>query len=108
MFYPNFKQLCTAREQNEEKFKPHSVGIDQDEAEIQYDRLSKQECCTCEKGEKMPTADQLECVCCHEILAVKAFNSKLKARLSWNTAVLEFFCCGIQLCRKSVLRRVFL
>ena len=36
----------------------YSVGSDQDEAEIQYDRLSTQEWCTCKKGEKMPTADQ--------------------------------------------------
>ena len=33
----------------------------------------------------------LECVCCHEISPVKAFHLKFKAKLSWNTAVLEFF-----------------
>ena len=27
----------------------------------------------------------------HEILAVKAFHLKLKARLSWNTDLLDFF-----------------
>ena len=32
-----------------------------------------------------------EYVCCHEIEAVKAFHLKFKARLSWNTAVLEIF-----------------
>ena len=32
-----------------------------------------------------------ECVCSHEIHAVKAFHFKFKARLSWNTAVLEIF-----------------
>ena len=36
----------------------YSVGSDQDEAEIKYDRLSTQEWCTCKKSEKMPTADQ--------------------------------------------------
>ena len=30
-------------------------------------------------------------MCCHEIQAVKAFHLKFKARLSWITAVLEFF-----------------
>ena len=30
-------------------------------------------------------------MCCHEIPAVKAFYLKFKARLSWNTAVLDFF-----------------
>ena len=67
----------------------NSVRSDQDEAEIQYDRLSTQECCNCEKSDKMPTS--LECVCCHEIPAVKAFFKKFKAIPSWNTAVLEFF-----------------
>ena len=33
----------------------------------------------------------LECVYCHEILLVKAFHLKFKARLLWNTTVLEFF-----------------
>ena len=31
----------------------YSVGSDQDEAEIQYDRSSTQEWCSCEKSEKM-------------------------------------------------------
>ena len=31
------------------------------------------------------------CVCCHEILAFKAFHLNLKLRLPWNTAVLVFF-----------------
>ena len=34
----------------------YSVGSDQDEAEIQYDRWSTQEWCNCEKCEKMPTS----------------------------------------------------
>ena len=38
----------------------YSVGSDQDEAEIQYDRLSIKECYNCEKCEKMPT--NLECL----------------------------------------------
>ena len=33
----------------------------------------------------------LECVCCHEIPAFKAFQLNFKARLSWNIAVLELF-----------------
>ena len=40
----------------------------------------------------MPTS--LECVCCHEILAVKAFHLKSKARPSFNTADLDFFAVG--------------
>ena len=67
----------------------YCVGSDQDEAEIQYDRLSTKGCCNCEKCEKIPSS--LECTCCHEIPAVKAFHLKFKARLSWNTAVLELF-----------------
>ena len=67
----------------------YHVGSDQDEAEIQYDRLSKLEWCKCEKCEKMSTS--LECVCYHKIPTVKAFHLKFKARLPWNTAVLEFF-----------------
>ena len=66
-----------------------SVGSDQVELEIQYDRLNTLEWCNCEKCEKMST--NLECVCYHEIPAVKAFHLKVKARLSWNTAVLECF-----------------
>ena len=67
----------------------YSFGSDQDEAKIQYVRWSTQEWCNCEECEKMSTNQ--ECVCCHEIPAVKAFHLKFKARLSWNTAVLEFF-----------------
>ena len=36
----------------------YSAGSDQDEEEIQYDRLSTQEWCTCKKGENMPTANR--------------------------------------------------
>ena len=57
--------------------------------QIQHDRLSTQEWCNCEKYEKMPTSS--EYVCCHEIPAIKAFHLNFKARLSWNTAVLELF-----------------
>ena len=67
----------------------YSAGSDQDEAEIQYDRWSTQEWYNCEKCEKIPTST--EWVCCHNIPAVKTFHLKFKARLSWNTAVLEFF-----------------
>ena len=66
----------------------YSFGSDQDEAKIQYVRWSTQEWCNCEECEKMSTNQ--ECVCCHEIPAVKAFHLKFKAGLSWNTAVLEF------------------
>ena len=41
------------------------------------------------KKRQLPTS--LECVCCHEILVVKAFHLKFKAQFSLNTAVLEFF-----------------
>ena len=58
----------------------YSVGSDQDEAEIQYDRWSTQE-----------WKDVNHDVCCHEIQAVKAFHLKFKARLSWITAVLKIF-----------------
>ena len=71
----------------------YSVGSNQDEAEIQYDRLSTLEWCNCEKCEKMSTS--LECVCYREIPAVKAFHLKFKTRLSWNTAGSGVFCCGI-------------
>ena len=64
----------------------YSVGYP---LQIQHDRLSTQEWCNCEKCEKIPTS--LECLHCHEIPAFKAFHLKFKARLSWNTAVLELF-----------------
>ena len=65
----------------------YNDGSDQD-AETHYNRLSSQECCNCQKCEKMPTG--LECVCCYEIPEVKALHLKGKAILSWNTAALEF------------------
>ena len=40
---------------------------------------------------------ELECVCCHEMPEVKAFHLRDKARLSWNTAALEF--TGLVVCR---------
>ena len=67
----------------------YSVGSEQDEAEIQYDRWSKPEWCNCEKCEKISA--RYECVCCHQIQAVRAFHLKFKARLSWITAVLKIF-----------------
>ena len=65
----------------------YSVGSDQDEAEIQYDRLSAQEQCNCEKYEKMPTS--LECMCCLKIPKVKTFHLNVKQdspgiQLLWN------------------------
>ena len=63
-------------------------GSDQDEPETRHNRLSSQEWCNCQNCEQMPT--RLECVCCHEIPEVKAFHLKGKARLSSNTAALEF------------------
>ena len=78
-----FQPMCTKQTRPN-----YSVGSNQDEAEIQFDRLSTKEWYNCEKREKMPTS--LEYVCCHEILAVKEFNSKFKTRLSWNTAAMEF------------------
>ena len=57
------------------------------EPETQHNRLSSQEWRKCQNCEKMPT--RLECVCCHKILEVKAFNLKSKTRLSWNIADLE-------------------
>ena len=56
--------------------------------ETHHNRLSSQEWCNCQNCEKMPTG--LECMCCPEIPEVKAFHLKGKARLSWNTAALEF------------------
>ena len=47
------------------------------------------ELCNCEECENVSTS--LECVCYLEIPAVKAFYLNLKARLSWNTVVLDFF-----------------
>ena len=67
----------------------YSVGSKQDEAEIQCDRWSAPEWYKYEKSEKISTS--LERVCCHEILAVKAFHLKFKARLFWITAVLKIF-----------------
>ena len=52
------------------------------EPKTQHNRLSSQKWCNCQNCE-------LECVCCHEIPEVKAFNLKGKARLSWNTANLD-------------------
>ena len=67
----------------------YSVGSEQDEAEIKYDRLITQKWGRYEKCEKVPTS--LKCGSCHEIPAVKAFHLKFKSRISWNTAALEFF-----------------
>ena len=66
----------------------YNDGSDQDEPETHHHRFSSQEWCNCQKSENMPTG--LECVCCKEIPEVKAIHLKGKARLSWNTAALEF------------------
>ena len=66
----------------------YNHGSDPVEPETHHNRLSSQEWCNCQKCEKMPTG--LECVCCHEIPEVKTLHLKGKARLSCNTAALEF------------------
>ena len=66
----------------------YNDGSDQDEPETHDNRLSSQELCNCQKCEKMPIG--LECVYCQEIPEIKAFHLKGKARLSWNTAALQF------------------
>ena len=66
----------------------YNDGSDQDEPETHHNRFSSQEWCNCQKSENMPTGS--ECVCCNEIPEVKAIHLKGKARLSWNTAALEF------------------
>ena len=58
---------------------------------------SSQEFCNCQHCRKMQT--RLECACCHEIPEVEALHLKGKARLSWNTVVLEF--------TEAVVRRCF-
>ena len=70
-----FKPMCIKQTRPN-----YSVGSDQDEVEIQYDRLSTLEWRNCEKCEKISTS--LECMCYHEIPAAKAFHLKFKARLS--------------------------
>ena len=67
--------------------------------------LSRLEWHNCEKCEKMSTS--LECVCCHEIPAVKVSHLKFKARLSWNTAVLEFFTVEFNCVRNCFLEESF-
>ena len=62
-----------------------SVGSEQDEAEIRYDRCSTPEWCNCEKCEKISTSYEWVC---HKIQVVKAFHLTFKARLSWITAVI--------------------
>ena len=47
------------------------------EPETQHNRLSSQEWCNCQ-NKKIST--RLECVCCHEIPEVKAFNLKGKIK----------------------------
>ena len=59
----------------------YSVVSDQDEGEIQYDRLSIQEWCNCEKCEKISTS--LECLCCHGTPKNNWFKM--------NTVTLKFF-----------------
>ena len=61
------------------------------------------EWCNCEKCEKMSTS--LEYLC--EIPAVKGFHLKFKARLSWNTAILEFFAVEFNCVRNRFLEESF-
>ena len=65
----------------------YSDGRDQDEADIQHDRLRSQEWCNCKNFGNIAT--RLECVCCHEIPGVKAFHLKDKTGLS-NIAAKKF------------------
>ena len=84
-----FRPVCA-----KQTYPNYSVGSDQDDgAEIQYDRWSTKERCNCEECEKMSTSS--ECVCCHEIQAVKAYHLKFTARLSLEYSCSRTFCCGI-------------
>ena len=95
-----FEPVCTKQTRPN-----YSVRSDQDEVEIQYDRWSTQEWYNCEKCEKIPTST--ECVCCHNIPAVKTFHLKFKVRLSWNTAVLEFFAVEFNCVGNNFLEKFF-
>ena len=66
-----------------------------------FESSSEYECWNCKNGEKVPTS--LECVYCQEIPEVNAILLKGMARLSSNTATLEF-----KVLKKSFLSRVFL
>ena len=66
------------------------------EPETQHNRLSSEECRNCQNCEEMPT--RLECMYCHEIPEVKAFNLKGKTKLFWNIADLEFTEAVIRRC----------
>ena len=84
----------------------YNDGSNQDESETQYNILSSQEWCNCQNCEKMPT--RLECVGCHEIPEVTAFHLKGKARLSRNTAALEFSEVVVPRCfSKKVFIKIF-
>ena len=64
----------------------YSVGSDQEEAEIQYDRLSTLEWCNCETCEKMSTS--LERVWHHDYvcyLEIQAVRSTLKTQVAGKT-----------------------
>ena len=58
------------------------------EPETQHNRLSSQEWRNCQNCKKIP--NRLECACYHNIPEVKAFNLKVKTRLSWNIVDLKF------------------
>ena len=75
----------------------YNDGSDQDEPETLHNRLSSQEWCICQNCKKIPS--KLECMCCYEVPEFKTFHLKGKARLSWNTAALEF--------TEAVVRRCF-
>ena len=67
------------------------------EPETQHNRLSSQEWCNCQ-NKKIST--RLECMCCHEIPEVKAFNLKGKSK-----TLLEYHWSGIY--RSSCLQMLF-
>ena len=78
----------------------YNNGSNQDEPETHHNRFSSQKWCNCQNCEKVPTRS--ECMCCHEILEVKAFHLTGKERLSWNTADLEFTEAVVHRCLKKV------
>ena len=65
----------------------YSDRSDQDEVDIQHDRLRSQEWCNCKNFGNI--ASRLEFVCCHEIPRVKALHLKGKTGLS-DIAAKEF------------------
>ena len=66
----------------------YSDGSDQNELEVQHNRVSSQQWYNCQNCEKMST--RLYCVCCYEIREIKPFHLNDTPRLSWNAAAVEF------------------